>query len=411
MASEPLAKTIKRAVKRPIRFLAKDWALGIAFPREYRKAVAQVDVDPKKILFVDIKSSTMPDAFAYIFSYLQDNYDVDVRFIGLAQNEQVSWIEYYKHCLALCRDLASAHAVFLADACDVVSCLPMRPETKVVQLWHACGAFKKWGMSTAGLLFGNTKRQIERHPFYKNLSLVTVSSPEVAWAYREAMDLESQPEVVKATGVSRTDRFFDDTFLEDARAEVISAVPAITGKKVLLYAPTFRGHVGEAAGPDFIDFDMMREMLADEWVLLVKHHPFVKNPPAIPENCKEFAFLVPDVPTDRLMATADAMVTDYSSVVFEYSLLERPIAFLAPDVDSYCDWRGFYYPYHEMTPGPVLNTTQELISWVQSLSDGFDPTTVRAFREKFMSACDGHATERIVQSALGDLSSRVKTTR
>ncbi|MDO4851334.1 MAG: CDP-glycerol glycerophosphotransferase family protein [Actinomycetota bacterium] len=408
MANEPLTKTIKRAVKRPVRFLAKDWALGVAFPHEYRKAAAQTKVDPKKILFVDIKSSTMPDAFSYIFSYLQDNYDLDVRFVGLAQNENIGWGEYYKRCLALCRNLASACVVFLADACDVISCLPLRPETKVVQLWHACGAFKKWGMSTSSLLFGNTRRQIERHPFYKNLSLVTVSSPEVAWAYREAMDLESQPEVVKATGVSRTDRFFDDTFLEDARAELASAVPGSAGKKVLLYAPTFRGHVGEAEGPDFIDFNMMRETLADEWVLLVKHHPFVKNPPTIPENCKRFAFMVPEVPTECLMATADAMVTDYSSVVFEYSLFERPVAFLSPDVDSYCDWRGFYYPYHEMTPGPVLGATHELAEWVKSLSNGFDPAAVRAFREKFMSACDGHATERIVKDVLGDLSAFAK---
>lgn len=408
MADTTFAKTIKRVVKRPVRFLAKDWALGVAFPHEYRKATGQAEVDPQKVLFVDVKSSIMPDSFGYIFPYLQDNHDLDVRFVGLAQNERIGWAEYYKRCLALCRELATSGTVFLADACDVTSCLPLRPETKVIQLWHACGAFKKWGMSTTNLLFGNTRQQIERHPFYKNLSLVTVSSPEVAWAYREAMDLESQPEIVKATGVSHTDRFFDDAFLEEARAEVMSAVPEIAGRKVLLYAPTFRGHVGGAEGPDFIDFDMMREMLADEWVLLVKHHPFVKHPPAIPESCDGFAFMVPDVPTDCLMMVADALVTDYSSVVFEFSLLERPIAFLAPDVDDYCDWRGFYYPYHEMTPGPILETTQELARWAESLSGGFDPTTVRAFRDKFMSACDGHATERIVKEALGDLSALAK---
>lgn len=402
MSREPLPKALKRAVKQPIRFLAKDWALGVAFPRAYKKAMAQHPVDPRKVIFLDGKSSSMPDAFTQMFAYLQDNYDLDVRFVGLAQNDGISWVGYYKRCLALCRDLATAHVVFLADASDVVSCLPLRPETKVVQLWHACGAFKKWGYSTADLKFGNTKKQLDRHPFYKNLTLVTVSSPEVAWAYCEAMGLEDEPDVVQATGVSRTDCFYDEKFLVEARSKVESAVPGIVGKKTLLYAPTFRGHVSEAAGPDFIDFEALRKAIGDGWVLLVKHHPFVKKPPAISESCREFAYLVPDVPTDCLMATADAMVTDYSSVVFEFSLFERPIAFLAPDVDDYCDWRGFYYPYEEMSPGPVLKSTGELAAWIQSLDGGFDVGAVSSFRKKFMSACDGHATERIARMMLGD---------
>ena len=120
--------------------------------------------------------------------------------------------------------------------------------------------------------------------------------------------------------------------------------------------------------------------------------------------------MVPDIPTDRLMAAADAMVTDYSSVVFEYSLFERPIAFLAPDVDDYCDWRGFYYPYDQMTPGPVMSTTAEFTGWVKSLGNGFDPAEVIAFREKYMSACDGRSTKRIVDQVFGCLPNQVETT-
>ena len=158
MAQRNRVKTLKSAVKRPVRFLAKDWALGVAFPQAYRKAAKGIPVDQRKILFVDTKSSIMPDAFSIMYSYLEDNYDLDLTFIGLAQNEGIGWIEYYKRCLTLWHELATARAVFLADASDVISCLPLRPETKVVQLWHACGAFKKWGFSTAELEFGNTRR-------------------------------------------------------------------------------------------------------------------------------------------------------------------------------------------------------------------------------------------------------------
>ena len=62
----------------------------------------------------------------------------------------------------------------------------------------------------------------------------------------------------------------------------------------------------------------------------------------------------------------------------------------------------FYYDYDEMTPGPIFSTTEELVDWVEHLDERFDASEVAAFRERFMSACDGHATERIVAAMLGE---------
>ena len=400
MAKETFAHKVKRLAKRPVRFVAKDWALGFAFPRAYEKAAARCAVDPKKALFLDVKFTRMPDSFPLVMSYLKGAYGIECTFVGLGQNEFVGWVNYYKSCLALMEELASARYVFVCDANDVLSCVPLRPETKAVQLWHACGAFKKFGMSTADKIFGGSRGEKERHPFYENLSLVTVSSPEVCWAYREAMVLEDTPDVVQALGVSRTDVYHDPQFIADARAIVETAVPAAAGRKVILYAPTFRGRVGEAEGPDQLDIAQLKEALAEDYVLLVKHHPFVKKPPAIPAGCEEFAFMVPQVPTDLLMAAADVCISDYSSIVFEYSLLDRPMIFFAYDLDEYDDWRGFYYDYHELTPGPVLKTTAEVVDYIAHVDERFDRAEVAAFRDKFMSACDGHATERICKTVV-----------
>ena len=73
------------------------------------------------------------------------------------------------------------------------------------------------------------------------------------------------------------------------------------------------------------------------------------------------------------------------------------MSFFAPDLSDYDDWRGFYYDYEDLTPGPVFEQTQPLIDWICQLDNGFDPSEIRAFRQKFMSSCDGHATERILQ--------------
>ncbi len=400
MSRESVKKRAKRLLKKPAQFLAKDWSLGIAFPRTYEKA-ADAPIDPRKVLFIDGKSLEMPDAFCLLFPYLENHYDLDVRFVGLGMNEGVGWIGYYKRCLDLARDLATASYVFLADASDVVSCLPIRPETKVVQLWHACGAFKKFGMSTADKLFGGSRAEKERHPFYKNLDLVTVSSPEVEWAYREAMELEDTPDVVQALGISRTDVFHHEEFRVVSRDAIESMIPGIDGRKIVLYAPTFRGRATSAEGPDRLEIAKMRAALGNDWALLVKHHPFVKSPTPIPEGCEDFAFMVADVPIDCLMCAADACISDYSSIVFEYSLLDRPLLFFAYDLEDYDDWRGFYYDYDEMTPGPVVRTTDEVIDFIAHADERYDRELMASFRYKFMSACDGHATERIARTVLG----------
>ena len=237
------------------RRVVKDYMLGRELPGIYREA-AKEPADPRKVLFVNVKLANMPEAFKVIMPYLEERYALTLKFVGLNQ-AGTGFKSYHARCRDLVREIATASYVFLEDASDVVSCLPLRPETKVIQLWHACGAFKKWGRSTATKKFGPSAAQIERHPFYGNLSLVTVSAPEVEWAYSEAMGLDG--DVVRALGVSRTDVFFDQEFRDGARAHLLAAHPQIGNRKVLLYAPTFRGAVKQAKGPDALDVRAMRE--------------------------------------------------------------------------------------------------------------------------------------------------------
>ena len=383
---------MKKLVKRVIKAVT----LSFWYPLVYRRH-ARKPVEPGLVVFFETKELEMPGSFDLLCERLSADPSKRVEYITLAQNH-VSRFKYYLNGARCLKRLAVAEVIFLDDASDLVSCLPMRPETKAVQLWHACGAFKKWGMSTADLKFGGTREEIRRHPFYGNLSLVTVSSPEVAWAYVEAMDLEGREDIVKPLGVSRTDIFFDEGFLMQARARIEAAFPPAKGKKILLYAPTFRGHVSTATGPDELDIAAMKRELGSEWVLLVKHHPFVKHPAPVSEGCEDFAYLVKGgLSIDDLLSAADACISDYSSIVFEYSLFLRPMIFFAYDLEDYNDWRGFYYGYDEFTPGPVFTTSEEVVDHLAHLEERSDPGEVKAFRDKFMSACDGHATERVLE--------------
>ena len=100
---------------------------------------------------------------------------------------------------------------------------------------------------------------------------------------------------------------------------------------------------------------------------------------------------------EELLTASDVCITDYSSIIFEYSLFERPLLFFAYDMQEYLDERGFFYPIREMMPGPICSTTQELTEILKTPGAEFDLVRVREFKYRFMSGCDGHATARIMQ--------------
>ena len=385
-------------IRKKHRSHRRDRLLFETLPEAYRRHRSE-PADKSKIIFCVARSKkdVLPASMVLLERELREHYDFNIH-IHYLHNTTADYKQYVKEARAFVEDMATAAYVFTDEANEVVSCVDKRPETYVANVWHACGAFKKFGMSTAEKVFGNDRNTLERHPNYANLNLVSVSSPEVRWAYVEAMNLKKTPEIVKATGISRTDVFFDEAYRRSSAERVYQAFPAARGKKIILYAPTFRGHVKTAAAPDRLDFQKFYNALNKEYVLIVKHHPFVRELPPIPEDLKNtFAFDASGkLDINDLLCVSDICISDYSSVIFEYSLFVRPMVFFAYDLDEYDDWRGFYYPYRDMTPGPVLKTNEEITDYIQHLEERFDRQQVKNFRDKFMSACDGRATQRIL---------------
>lgn len=366
------------------------------FPWYYRKN-SKKPLQKKKAVFLEAQLPELSDSLRVLYDRLEKEggWQLRVHCLREAFVDKGTFLRLALRCL---EDMADAEYIFLCDASRLVSCIHPREETVITQLWHGCGAFKKFGMSTAELRFGGSRRDYEKYPYYRNLDYVTVSSPEVAWAYEEAMSLKKGTGQIQPIGISRTDVYFEEGFVEKSREKVYDVIPEAKGRKLILYAPTFRGNVSTAAAPDALDIGKMAEALQDRYVLLVKHHPVVLHRPQIPKEAEEFAFDVTEtLKIEELLGASDICISDYSSLIFEYSLFERPMIFFAFDLEDYGDWRGFYYTYEELTPGPVVTSTRAVTDYIMELEKEFDPARVRKFREKFMSACDGHATERLIR--------------
>ena len=390
-----IIKQLKHMAKVILRF----FFLDIEIPKVYKKAAKQ-PIDENKIVFVEVRFPEITDSFRLLYDNLTSRDTLVIREHFLL-NVTASLPEYRRRVLAAVKDIATAKAVFINDASTAIAAIPLRDGTKLIQVWHACGAFKKFGLSTADLLFVESVREQKKHPNYKNQSLVTVSSPEVCWAYEEAMGIPKDSGVVQPLGVSRTDIFYDEEFKKNAAESLYDVFPQARGKKIILYAPTFRGRVKEAISPDKLDIQAFSEQFKNDYVIIFKHHPFVKHPPVIPEEYRNFAYdATKTVTIEKLLCCADICISDYSSLVFEYSLFEKPIIFFAYDLEEYFDWRGFYYDYSELAPGPIAKTNNEMIDYIKNIETRFDKKAVQEFRYQFMRSCDGGATKRIIDYAL-----------
>lgn len=386
-------KKFKKKFISKLRRIRKHYRYKVYFPKVYSSYCTE-PVQENKVLFLEMRFTKLSNSFELIYKALEESGEYDLK-CSYVQFNFIRGREFTQRVNEMLKELATAKYVFVDDASLILSSIPLRKETVAINLWHACGAFKKFGRSTAELKFGSSAATLDKYPNYGNLTHVTVSSPEVIWAYEEAMHLPKG--IVKATGVSRTDQFYDKKFVESRKQKLYEIMPEAKDKKVILYAPTFRGHVATASSPDRIDFERFCRELGNEYVIVCKHHPFVKNPPIIPEELQHFARdLTKYLSIEDLLCCADICISDYSSLVFEYSLFEKPMIFYAYDYDNYCDWRGFYYDYSEFTPGPVVQTEDELLNSIKNIDTQFDKQKVIDFKEIFMGSCDGHATERII---------------
>src|SRR5699024_8608395 len=126
-------------------------------------------------------------------------------------------------------------------------------------------------------------------------------------------------------------------------------------------APTFRR---DGSHIDALDTEKLRTSLGDEYILLMKQHPSVKEP--IASGSAGFVYDVSDYyDINHLLLVTDILITDYSSTPFEFSLLKRPMVFFAYDIKDYKENQGLSQAYNEQMPGPIVYTTDDVIQAIQ----------------------------------------------
>ena len=291
--------------------------------------------------------------------------------------------------------VASSRLVIVDDYFFPIYPVKKRQGVTIVQVWHACGAFKRFGRATLEAEWGADKIFLSWVPIHANYDLTLVSSASIAPIYAAAFG-QSVETISAAFGIPRTDALTPSPRRDATERTVRSRLGLTDRRTTVLYAPTFRGaDLKGAAAPELLDIAALHRALGSDYRLILRLHPFVKSAMRIPTEVGDFVVDASGEPdANEVLLAADMLVTDYSSIVFEYALLGRPMAFLAPDLAAYERERGFFFDYRTGVPGPVVETTEQLARWI--LAKEFDLRRVGDFAAASFDVMDGRATERFV---------------
>jgi CDP-ribitol ribitolphosphotransferase len=346
-----------------------------AIPLIYRAAKLTQRVDNSLVLFADTNSDEMPFSMKNLYcEAVKRRFNTKIFCLDYGQN---SWGTTFAHIVSFLVSYARAKYVFICNYNVLVSSCKKRSETTVIQLWHAVGMIKKFGYDSNEDIPGSS-----RFNYTGNFDMVTVGSEACLQFYQSAFLLrkgECMP-----LGISRTDSYYEGAFIDKCKRWFIKEHPEYAGKKIALWAPTFRGRASMAT---VVGFNEISELdLGPDWVVIIKLHPLIKNEHDV--CCRSI------LPTEYLLPSVELLITDYSTVLFEFGLFLRPIVLYVPDYENYAERRGLYYDINEI-PVPIVKDASVLSSACIQEYAAFEPTKLRAFIRKYAGMCDGAATERI----------------
>ncbi|WP_314619269.1 bifunctional glycosyltransferase/CDP-glycerol:glycerophosphate glycerophosphotransferase [Streptomyces stackebrandtii] len=339
--------------------------------------------DNPRYVYEELKRRNLPIDVIWAYSGSRDSFPDDVTLVKRG---------------SFAYGRALARATYWVDSHNLPYLYRKPKGTRYLQTWHG-QTFKAMGFDVPSLRGAS---EIEKGRFRAAVGrwdALVCPSAEFERTFVPAFEVTAD---LIRSGYPRNDVLVRWAEPEQrARAAAVReslGIPA--DRKVLLYAPTFRDAARRTGQSIRVDFEELAPQLSDEWIVVVRAHPYdrFKVDPELGHFLRDGSAFA-DV--NDLMLASDAVLTDYSSLMFDYANTGRPILLYTDDYEDYKGGdRGTYYDLEDIAPGPMLTTTEELAAAVRDLEGVQKRHAERytRFQEMFCSYETGHASKLVVDA-------------
>lgn len=340
-------------------------------------------IKKNRVTLISLESHQLTLDFKLIYDQLdKDQYDICLCLIQYEKNLKGQFL-YFLNCLKQLYYIYTSHLIIINDNNYAISHFK-RKGTIVLQIWHACGAIKK---------FGNA---IDREYPISNYDYVIATSSYWKKPYSESFGVLQDH--VLPIGMPRNDELFIKENIDKYRQNLYRKYPALKGKKIILYAPTFRGNIYK--GFRSIPFDALSILnaLDDDYVILYKFHPLLGDYHLVTH---ERIINMNQENTHQLFCISDYLISDYSSIIFDFMILEKPILFFVPDLEEYVNDVGTFVDIEKLGC-PVCQSEQSIVDCIKH--DSFDIQQIKKLKNQFFDIPDENSTQRVVDFIINILS-------
>lgn len=302
----------------------------------------------------------------------------------------INKIKYLPHILKQMWHMGRSGIIITDSYSIAISCLKQRRGTKVVQIWHALGALKKFGKSIVGnegegrdAVFA---KSLNMHEHYTD---ILASSEKCRSAYAEAFGYNEDRIFIGS--LPRVDCLRNDEYIRSCKERICQEYEELIdtkGRKVIIYAPTFRAK--RDISEDIIS--LASKIDTDKYIFIIKKHPLMDLKIEVDNIIFDEKFT-----TIEMLTISDIVICDYSAIIFEAAIMKKSLIFYAFDIEEYLEKRDFYLDYAASMPGLICKTPDDLVHAIDN--NRFYPDKVKKFASDYVQIMD-NCTESLARHIL-----------
>ncbi len=366
----------------------------------YNKLFSKLPIRENWVFCESFFGKSYSDSPKYIYEYLCKYYPGKYRFIWVTNSKaQIPYgpTRVKRFSLRYCYYLARCkYNIFNVRQPEWMK---KRPGTVFLETWHGT-PLKKLVFDMEEVMGASPLHKAQFYKQSRSWDYLVSANSFSTETFRRAFLFDKE---ILEFGYPRNDILHHPGKARIA-ADIKNKLHIPEGKKTILYAPTWRddeyyGH-GAYKFALKLDLHMLKKELGEDYVVLLRTHYFIADSLDV-TGLEDFAFNVSKYDDiSELYLISDLLITDYSSVFFDYANLKRPILFYTYDLDKYRDMlRGFYMDIESDVPGPLLFTSEEVVTAIRDIDRITEQYKEKydAFYERFCSLEDGHASENVAK--------------